>query len=186
MRLPPCLEFEPRQGGFTLLEIVVVLMLIGIITGFAVLSLGTDPMKDQVNAEGRRMAAIIGHHRELAMLRLEQRGVLVSENGYRILRLRKDKWEAVADRSAADRSELPDGLTLQLSVAELPATLKGAAAKGSEDDEDEPTKPQIWIFSTGELLPFELVLSDIDERYRFVVEGSAGGRITSRSEFRVE
>ena len=172
----------PRQGGFTLLEIVVVVMLVGIITGFAVLSLGTDPVKDQVSNEGRRLAAIIGHHRDLAMLRLEQRGVLVSETGYRVLRLREEKWEAVADRSVSNRSELPAGLELQLSVAQLPASLQGS----DDEDSDEAIKPQIWIFSTGELLPFELVLSDGEERYRFVVEGSAGGRITSRSEFRVE
>ena len=175
------------QRGFTLLEIVVVLMLIGIITGFAALSVGSDPLKDQVDSQGRRLAAILGHHRDLAMLRVEQRGVLVSEQSYQIMRLEDDKWQPVTEARGGD---LPTGLGLQLSVADLPASLKDdeeeAEGNGDSTDEEDTVKPQIWMFSTGELLPFELVLTDTEERYRFVVEGSAGGRISSRTEFRVE
>jgi len=178
-----------RQRGFTLLEIVVVLMLVGIITGFAVLSVGTDAVKDQVNSEGRRLAALLGHHRDLAMLRSEQRGVLIEDHSYNILRLQDDKWQALEDTRVSSGNTLPDGLELRLSVDDLPATLKNEPEENGSDqesNEENSLEPQIWLFSTGELLPFELVLTDVDERYRFVVEGSAGGRITSRSEFRVE
>jgi general secretion pathway protein H len=162
---------RPLQHGFTLLEMVVVLVLVGILTGFALLSVGTDPMGEQVQNQGERLAALLRYHRDTAMLRIENRGLMLSEEGYTLLRWDGKQWLEVDDTRLAASGRLPAGLRLDLSVEDLPAVLK------PEDDEKEADIPQVWLLSSGEMLPFLLVLSDASESYRFQIEGTAAGRI---------
>ena len=70
-----------RQRGFTLLEVVVVLVIVGIITGFAVLSFGTGSNRDRVESEGRRLVAMLAHQRELAMMQFSERGLVLTQGG---------------------------------------------------------------------------------------------------------
>jgi general secretion pathway protein H len=170
-----------RQGGFTLLEIVVVLMLVGIITSFALLSVSADHTRDLVESEGQRLAALLRYSRDAATLRLRDRGLRISETGYQLLERRGRRWLPVAD-GPAGREQLPAGLRLQLTAGDLPDALKSSEDKAPKPDE---RPPQVWIFATGELLPFELELADATEEHRFVVAGDASGRLETRFESRV-
>ncbi len=71
--------------GFTLLEVMVVLVLIGIITSLALLSVGGGP-KERLAEEGQRLAALIQLHQQEATLSGDSRGVRFSRTGYAILR----------------------------------------------------------------------------------------------------
>ena len=51
--------------GFTLLEIMVVLVLVGIITSFALLSVGGGP-RERLAEEARRLAALVELHQQEA------------------------------------------------------------------------------------------------------------------------
>ena len=53
--------------GFTLLEIMVVMVLIGILSSLAVLSIGGGP-RDRLAEEGRRLAALVELHQQEAIL----------------------------------------------------------------------------------------------------------------------
>jgi general secretion pathway protein H len=188
------------QRGFTLLELVVVLVIVGIITGFALLSLGTGSSRDRVEDEGRRLAAMLAHQRELAMLRLDNRGLVLTETGYGLLQLERDGWAAVPDRG----KDLPEGLRLELRVDDLPATLKSrqelekkraeanaeanteAEAAGDQDTTSKQEPPQLWIFSTGEFLPFELSVVDAAEEHRFTIAGNAAGQLEITFESNVQ
>lgn len=169
-----------RQRGFTLLEVVVVLVIVGIITGFAVLSFGTGSNRDRVESEGRRLAAMLAHQRELAMMQFSERGLVLTQGGYGLLELGGDGWEPISDRDAT----LPEGLRLELRVDDLPATLEARQeseqAAADEDGEDGASKqepPHLWIFSTGEFLPFELSVVDSAEEHRYTIAGTAGGQL---------
>jgi general secretion pathway protein H len=70
--------------GFTLLEIMVVLVLIGIITSFALLSVGGGP-RDRLAEEAQRLAALVELHQQEAILSGELRGIRFARTGYAIL-----------------------------------------------------------------------------------------------------
>ncbi len=161
----------PMEAGFTLLEMMVVLVLIGILTGFALLSVGPEPAGEQVQSQGERLAALLRFHREAAMLRIENRGLRLNEEGYTLVRWDGKKWVEVSDTSMSAGGHLPEGTRLDLSVDDLPAALK------PEDTEDGDALPQVWLLSSGEMLPFRLTLSDATESHRFRIDGSASGRI---------
>ena len=70
--------------GFTLIEIMVVMVLIGIIASFAVLSVGGGP-RDRLAEEARRLAALVELHQQVAILSGEIRGIQFGRTGYAIL-----------------------------------------------------------------------------------------------------
>ena len=156
--------------GFTLLEVMVVMVLIGIITSFAVLSVGGGP-RDRLAEEGQRLAALLELHQQEAILRGEVRGVHFSRNGYVLLsQNEKGAWQSPAAEALLIRHELPDDLTLSLWVENRPVDLRAAGG------------PQVWLLNSGEATEFVAIFGLADAQgpnaplYR--VAGDALGRIT--------
>lgn len=177
---------SPNQSGFTLLEIVVVLFIIGIITGVALLNVAGDPAADAVETEGRRLAALIQFNREAATLRIEERGLRLDETQYRWFVYEDGDWLPTMDTGVKTERELPGGLTLALSVEDFPAELKGTEDASSDEDDDEESLPQLWLSSTGEMLPFEIILREPTDRHRFIIRGNAVGTLETLIESDVD
>jgi len=78
--------FYPRaQRGFTLLELMVVLVIVSIILTFVTLTAGGDPRAEQLQRETRRLAALLEMASEEAVLSSQQLAVRFSEEGYEFL-----------------------------------------------------------------------------------------------------
>lgn len=149
---------------------MVVMVLIGIITSFAVLSVGGGP-RDRLAEEGRRLAALLELHQQEAILRSEVRGVLFTRSGYALLSQNdKGEWRTPAAEALLTRRELPDDLTLSLWVENRPVDLRVA------------DRPQVWLLNSGEATEFVAVFGLADAQgpntplYR--VTGDALGRST--------
>src|SRR5512143_881791 len=76
---------KPRQAGFTLLEIMVAVVLIGIIASFAVLSLPGKSPTERLAEESRRLIAVLEMAQQDALLRGDQKGVYFTETGYELM-----------------------------------------------------------------------------------------------------
>lgn len=155
--------------GFTLLEIMVVLVLIGIITSFALLSVGGGP-KGRLDEEARRLAALVELHQQEAILSGELRGIQFSRTGYAILRQdEKGAWQPPAAADTLIRHQLPEGIVLGLWIESRPAPLN-------------TREPQALLLASGEATEFVAVFGLADEQgpnaplYR--VAGDALGRLT--------
>ena len=99
----------------------------------------------------------------------------MDEVAYHWLVYEDGEWLPTMDVGIRTVRELPGGLTLALSVEDLPAELSGASDAGSEQEDAE--RPQLWLSSTGEMLPFEIVLRDPSDRHRFFIRGNADGSL---------
>lgn len=153
--------------GFTLLEVLVTLLLVGILTSLAVLMVGGDGGEGRLRDEARRLAAMIDLHHTEALLRGEQRGVQFSPEGYRFLTLGHDNlWLPPVTAQVGDDRQLPEDLHLDLSVEGRPVDL---------DADDAPEIPQVLLLSSGESTEFNAVLAD-DQRRGFQVVGDLLGR----------
>ena len=157
--------------GFTLLEIMVVLVLVGIITSFALLSVGGGP-RSRLAEEARRLAARVELHQQEAILNGQTHGIQFARAGYTLLTLgEKGEWQPAAVNTLIHHA-LPEDIALSLWVEDRPVDLK------------IPRKlPQVLLLASGEATEFVAVFGFTDDssldapRYR--VAGDALGRLTA-------
>lgn len=170
-----------RSAGFTLLELMVVLVLIGIIFSFAVLSLRGTDISDLMEQETRRLATLLELAGDEAILRGEELAVNFTEDGYEFLVLQDNSWQSPRDDGLLKAYTLPADIELRLEVEDdLPDmnTLTGQEDEDSEEDEEERLTPQVFILSSGEMTPFAVTLMSLQSTYRYHLSVSLLGKVS--------
>jgi len=158
-----------RHAGFTLLEVLVVLVLIGIILSFAALSVGNDGRGEQLEREGRRFAELVRIAGEEAVLQGRDLGVQFTLEGYRFLILDGDTWNELAGDEILRPRTLPQGLEYRLFLEGLPVVL--------EQELGEKTEPHVFLLSSGESSPFELDIIEPESEQTCHVSGGLTGKL---------
>jgi len=177
----------PTASGFTLLEVLVVVIIIGIITSMAVISvkvLGGDHEMDQETA---RLQAILVQSREDAMLLGTDVGLRVDARGYDFLRYdsRREIWQAVTDDPMLRARTLPDGMTAELRLEGRDLVLKARVpSAGLLADGEQPVLPQVVVQASGDLVPFDIVLKRDGTEEERRIAGTLEGRIEIHNDAR--
>jgi general secretion pathway protein H len=171
-----------RSAGFTLLELMVVLVIIGIIFTFAMLSLGGDDLGELMEQEINRMTTLLELASDEAVLRGEELAVLFSEDGYEFLVLHEGRWQATAEDGLLKAYSLPADIELRLEIEGEPPILTAAAAADEEvveeEDEEEDLQPQVFILSSGEMTPFTVILTSPQSRLNYLLTASLLGSLS--------
>jgi general secretion pathway protein H len=144
-----------HQAGFTLLEIMVVIVIIGIMLSLATLSIGTAT-DDGVDEHSRRFEALLELALEEASIKGREIGLRFYQHHYefsaRVAAVDKDGlpvwiWEPLeADRLLRPRN-LGEDITLDLELEGNQVVLE------YERDTEDPYVPQVFIFSSGDISP---------------------------------
>lgn len=104
---------RPRSAGFTLAEILVVLIVLGLAAGMAYARFDSDP-RQTIEREGRRLGAAIEHAALLAQWRNQTLGVSAGGAGYRFWyrdhSADGDRWAPLTDDEVLATRSLPDGV----------------------------------------------------------------------------
>jgi general secretion pathway protein H len=101
--------FFRAPAGFTLLELLVVLVVLAIVAGLVTTNLGGGERRG-VEREAKRLAGALEHAAALAQWRGETLGVSADERGYRFWRRGDDdRWSALADDDVLAPRTLPVG-----------------------------------------------------------------------------
>lgn len=95
-----------RHQGFTIIEIMVVITIIGIMTGLIAVSMTTTDPQKQLNREALRFKALIQMAQEEALFSQEEIGVIVNEQGYKFAR-----WSVVQPVSGLESDDEDDPAT---------------------------------------------------------------------------
>jgi len=142
-----------RTGGFTLIEILVVVVIIGVIAAGMVLSVSLTGRDRDLERESNRLSALFDYTREQAELQSREYGVMFKDDGYEFLAydVRRAAWRSITDDDALEPRKLPDGLGVKLTVEARPVVLTRPA-----DAKDKT--PQVMIFSNGDLTNFAATL----------------------------
>ena len=149
-----------RSGGFTLIEVLVVVAVIAIAAGFVVVNLDGDDRRT-AEREATRLAGALEHAAALAQWRSETLGFSADGAGYRFWRRGPDnRWSAVRDEEVL----APRALPAQWTVA--PVSYAGAPVA---TDVIFPFRP------SGRNEPYALVLSS--PAWTLVVAGDPLNRV---------
>lgn len=172
---PPVAARIPARvaAGFTLLEMLVVVLIIGIVTSFAVLSLGGDRRGEELERETQQFTELLRLAAEQTVLRGEEWGVQIGAQDYRFLVYTEKGWVEQTE-DPLFRPRLLGGDT------ELEVELEGReiVLGSADDDEDKKTDvltPTLFILSSGEISQFVARFSAPQTEQRFEVQADALG-----------
>ena len=163
-------KYRPRARGFTLLEVLVVVMIIGIIVSFAALSIKSDDQT--LEEEARRLQALINLAGQEAVLQSKEFALEFTGDGYDFVEFDGKKWQTISDDEILRARTLPSDEVVDYQPEGEQLTLQGMDA--------EKTPPRIYFLSSGEMTPFTLTMRRRGEGDGYLLSGDARGKTELR------
>lgn len=163
-----------RLAAFTLLELLVVIVIIGVLAGMVVLgSFGMSKERD-LRTEAERLALLVELARDQSLQRNESWGMHVRPDGYEFVTYDavEQAWVEVEAKPFQARNTT---LTVQLS-----SKIEQFEQLIGETHEERAALPQIFIFANGEQSPFEITVTPSWESTPWVVYSDGLSRTSAR------
>lgn len=157
-------------AGFSLIEILIVIVLVGILTATVVLSAGGDD-RERVKGAAEQLAYTMELARQYALQRNREWGVYVEENEVRFAEFDPDR------RTWVEQTHRPFG-----NFERPENVLVRAETEGQEQipARDRERLPQVLLFSSGEVTPFKVFLEPEPDGQTWIVRSD--GLSTVRAE----
>jgi general secretion pathway protein H len=153
--------------GFSLLELLVVVVIIGLFAGAAVLSMGILGGDREIEREAYRLRSLLTLLREEALMQSRDFGVLFTDSGYRFYAYdyQQLRWVVPVGENLFVQHDIEERLNLELRVEDRNLVLDAGFESDRDSDDDQDPEPQVVLLSSGEMTPFEVSF------YRNLMEG---------------
>lgn len=190
---------RPGAAGFTLIEILIVMVIIGVLATMVSMSISGRAVDDRMQAESRRLEQLLRMASDEAQALGLEIGFRHTIPGFEFLTpdTVTGEWKLVEEPTFRRRA-IPPPFYLELRIdgrlvkPAQPAPVEtedkngdddkkqSSAALKLNDDDDKVVEPQVLILSSGEMTAFtlDLKLKDLPTYYR--LEANAMGEITSQ------
>jgi general secretion pathway protein H len=170
-----------RSRGFTLVEILVVVVIMAVVISLAVLSIGVTGRDSQLDEESRRIEGLVEMLHERALLEGRDFGVRIEPTGYEFVVYdpTRDRWLTLNEEQEFRHRDLPKGVSFQLQLDSQTVVLKPVERTLSSDQ--APPGPQLAIAASGEGTPFRLTLLRDATQAKASVDGDAFGKVSLES-----
>jgi general secretion pathway protein H len=174
-----------RSKGFTLVEILVVIVIMAVVISVTVLSVSSTGRDSQLDEESRRIEGLVGLLHERALLEGRDFGLRIEPAAYEfvVYDTRRDRWLMLDQEREFRHRELPKGITFQLQLDSQTVVIKPVDKNLSGGD---PPAPQVAIAASGEGTPFRLTLQRDATQAKASVDGDALGKISRENSNKVE
>ena len=164
------------NNGFTLIEVMVVIVLIGLMASLVQFNIASNKMEDLLRYESARFSAIFDVASEYGMLNNIELGIIVNEDGYKLVAYDGTKWADIPDQNWDANVTLPEEVMVTLELDDLPIeepllfdtdTFKEKDEEDftlrSKEEEEKKVIPQIYILSGGDFTPFSVTFRIVEE-----------------------
>lgn len=178
------------ERGFTLIEILVVIVIIATIVSLALLSIGIIGDDRELDTERTRLATIIEVAQDEALMQGREFGVEFTTNAYRFVEFDPftRQWGLVQGDDLFRLRSLPEGMEFELFIDDKRISLNQEPAELDDPDDNDPVSevqtyaPHLFLFASGESTAFEIWLRRYSPRQELAMRGDVLGNI----EFDVE
>ncbi|HMI73577.1 MAG TPA: type II secretion system minor pseudopilin GspH [Steroidobacteraceae bacterium] len=174
-----------RSKGFTLVEILVVIVIMAVVISITVLSVSSTGRDSQLDEESRRIEGLIGLLHERALLEGRDFGLRIEPAAYEFVVYdpRRDRWMMLDQEREFRHRDLPKGITFQLQLDSHTVVIKPIDRNLASGDQPNP---QLAIAASGEGTPFRLTLQRDATQAKASVDGDALGKISRENSNKVE
>lgn len=148
--------------GFTLIEILIVLVIIGITVGFALISFGDFGESKKILFAAEQLKNMLGVAQQQAILESSTLGLKIDSKSYQILKLQNlNQWRPISNKGIFKPYYFPPNTLINLKI-------------NSKNTQSSPT---IIINSAGEMTPFTIGFGTNKEKNMTTLQGSHNGNL---------
>ncbi|WP_119978747.1 type II secretion system minor pseudopilin GspH [Shewanella algidipiscicola] len=179
-----------RQRGFTLMEVLLVVLLMGLAASAVTLTMGGTDQQQALDRVARQFMASTELVLDETVLSGHFIGIVIEKDRYEFVVYDEGKWHPLQqDRLLAAR-EMQQGIQLDLILDGLPLSQEDEEQDSwfdepliepSAEDKKKHPEPQVMLFPSGEMSAFELAFISKDamgNELETVVVGDALGRLS--------
>ncbi|WP_374706878.1 type II secretion system minor pseudopilin GspH [Shewanella sp. MBTL60-112-B2] len=178
-----------RQTGFTLMEVLLVVLLMGLAATAVTLGMGGASKEKALERTAQQFMMSTEMVLDETVLSGHFVGIVIEDTSYKYVYYEEGKWKPLEqDRLLAEREMEPgvemvlvlDGLPLVQDDEEQDSWFDEPLIEKSADEKKKFPEPQIMLFPSGEMSAFELSFVSEDEMKQdieVVVFGDALGRL---------
>jgi general secretion pathway protein H len=155
-----------QAPGFTLVEILVVLIIVSVMSGIVVTSLPSSFQNSDFDEESLRLKTVIELIREESLTRASEYGLKTDKDNYSFFVYNEieQNWTQLNTKPYAEH-KLGYGILLKTTIEDNELILT------DEEDEESsvPNAPRILLLSSGEMTPFEITIALSRDKTRTLV-----------------
>jgi len=144
-----------HNQGFSLIEIMIVVLIISISASMAVLYI--DTADERLKSEAKRLLAMTQFLRDDAIITGRTLALLIDKNHYSFSQLKMDKWQQLNDKPFK-KIELEDDMTIRFIAADN-------RPDNNADPQQEKKDNLFYFLATGESRAFQLWIANKDMEY---------------------
>lgn len=181
------------QNGFTLIELIVVIVIVAILFTYTTLAIRGNSPADAIKEEAQRLERLIELALEESILRGDEYGIEIFIDGYRFLSFADGVWAPITQDAILRERELPENMELETHLEDSPLAVAlsadplsdGQVELDESGEAEEATKsekiyPHIYLLTSGEIAP------DFDVRFyipgvetSYIVKGLFDGTLST-------
>jgi general secretion pathway protein H len=105
--------------GFTLVEVLLVILLIGLLASAVVITLSGKSRDKNLDTHTTRLQQLVQIASETAMLKQQELGLFINHEGYRFMLFQDDKWHTISEPKSLRPRQFPPGYKVELELEGL-------------------------------------------------------------------